>query len=244
MTQSQPTAKVSDLIFVTCARGLVPYLHYGIYLGDETVVHLATESDSARMSVQRISIEQFANGSVVCIEVVDNPLPDQEVVERALSSVGRNGYHLVAGNCEHFARELKTGVAESHQVDTIIKSILRTAFAGMASTMARGIVARSIANAPRARFLMTAGALVPTAIAETVRCASYITARKCNLAHEHAERSSRSIGYAASAVGGFVVGGPVGSVAALAISVASDRVTDTIHRRLNDQNLNSSSVSS
>jgi hypothetical protein len=234
----------SELIYVHCMRGIVPYMHYGISIGDGTVVHLATELESCEMLVQRISLEQFARGCFVCIEPVDDALPDDIVVERALEAVGKRGYHLIAGNCEHFAREIKTGVAVSRQVDMASQSVVRTAFSGLISVVSRRAVACSLAAAPGARLLMTAGSLVPTVLSESARCASYLAARKLSYTHSQAETASKRIGYAASAAGGMIVGGPIGSATALSITITADLITDSLHRRLNDQNLNSSAVSS
>ena len=235
----------ADLIYIRCERGLFGYLHYGIDIGDGTVVHLATEPDvgptvfnqtfsdsnGREMSVQRVSMEDFAKGATVSIEEVDQPLEPSIVIERALAAVGRRGYHLVNGNCEHFARLIKTGKSHSVQVDMCFNSVVRTAFSGFASTARRHVIACSLTLVSQSKFLVAAGALLPTVIGETARQGAYIAARKLKMTHDEAERSSRSVGHAACAVGGFVVGGPVGSAGALAISVAADRLTDAIQKR-------------
>jgi HRAS-like suppressor 3 len=225
------------LISIRCKRGPVPYFHYGIDLGDGTVVHLASNEETQQMSVQRVSMEQFANGGEanggeLIIESVEDPLADDIVVARAIEAIGTEGYHLVIGNCEHFARELKTGRRESVQVDMYVSSVLRTAFTGMANVASRHVVAKSLTLLSHSKALLSVGALVPTVLGETARCSAYAAARKFSVSHQIAERSSRSVGHAATAVGGFVVGGPMGSLGALAISVAADRVTDSIQRKL------------
>lgn len=225
-----------DLISVQCRRGLFTYLHYGIEIGDGTVVHLATEANGCDMSVQRVSMEEFSNGATVCVETVEPSLPDSTVVASALGAVGRKGYHLVIGNCEHFARLIKTGNGKSVQVDMYVNTVFRTAFSGFASAARRHVIAKSITLISQSKFLIAVGSLVPTVVGETARQGAYLTARKLKMTHEEAERSSRSVAHAASAIGGFVVGGPVGSAGALAIAMAADRVTDAIERRFPSQN--------
>ncbi len=221
----------ADLISIVCRRGFFDYLHYGIDIGDGSVVHLATEPEGREMSVQRVSMELFARGGSVSNETVDEPLPPDEVIERALAAVGQRGYDLVIGNCEHFARQMKTGRGHSVQVDICVSSVVRTAFSGFVSATRRHVIAGSLSAVSQSRFLVAAGSLVPTVVGETARQAVYLAARKWEMTHDEAERSSRSVGHAACALGGFVVGGPAGSAGALAISVASDRLADAIRKR-------------
>ncbi len=221
----------ADLISVKCRRGIFRYLHYGIDIGDGTVVHLATEPDGSEMSVQRVSIDMFANGTSISIETVKEALTADTVIERALAAVGRMGYDLVIGNCEHFARQVKTGKGHSVQVDLCVSSVVRTAFSSFVSTARRQVIAGSLTAVSQSRFLVAAGSLVPTVVGETARQGAYLAARQLEMTHAEAERSSRSVGHAACALGGFIVGGPVGSASALAISVASDQLTNAIQKR-------------
>ena len=221
----------ADLISILCMRGIVSYQHFGIDIGDGTVVHLATESDGQRMSVQRVSQEEFAKGADVSVEVVADELAPDVVVERSIAAVGRVGYDLMIGNCEHFAREMKTGKGQSHQVDMCVSSIVRAAFSGFASTSRRYVIAGSLTAISQSKVLVAAGSLLPTVVGETARQGSYYAARKLKMTHEEADRSSRSVGHAACAIGGFVVGGPAGSAGALAISMAADRLSDAIQKK-------------
>ncbi len=227
---------VGDLIQVQCTRGPIRYLHYGIDIGDGTVVHLAMDRNGRSMSVQRVSVDDFCNGSEICVEAVEKPLPPEVVVEKALATVGKQGYHLAIGNCEHFARLMKTGKGESHQVDVFVGTVVRTAFSCLASTAKRNVIASSLTALSQSRFLIVAGSLLPTVVSETARHGTYLAARKLKMTHEQSSRSSRSVGYAASALSGFVLGGPVGSAGSLAISIASDRVTDAIKSQIENQN--------
>ncbi len=228
----------ADLISVECRRGIFRYDHYGIDIGDGTVVHLATEPDGNEMSVQRVSKDIFANGSCISIETVEEELPTDTVIEAALASVGNKGYDLVIGNCEHFARQMKTGKGHSVQVDMCVSTAVRTAFSSFVSTARRHVIAGSVTAVSQSKFLVAAGSLVPTVVGETARQGAYLAARQLNMTHIQAERSSRSVGHAACALGGFMVGGPAGSAGALAISVASDRLTDAIQKRFFSQDQN------
>ncbi|MCY2984989.1 MAG: lecithin retinol acyltransferase family protein [Planctomycetota bacterium] len=221
----------ADLISIVCMRGIVSYHHYGIDIGDGTVVHLATGSDRQTMSVQRVSVEEFAKGADVSVEVVTDELAPDEVIERSLAAVGNVGYDLMIGNCEHFARKMKTGKGQSHQVDMCVSSIVRAAFSGFASASRKYGIAGSLAGLSQSKVLIAAGSLVPTVVGETARNGSYYAARKLKMTHEEADRSSRSVGHAACAIGGFVVGGPAGSAGALAISLAADRLSDAIQKK-------------
>ena len=148
-----------DVISVACTRGIIVFRHFGIDLGDGTVVHLATESDGKRMSVQRVPFEQFSVGKPIRIEQeVGESLARDLVVERALQAVGKSGYHLIWENCEHFAREIKTGVARSHQVEDAIKSVVRGTLAGISCFLGRQSMAKSVTVLSNARLAMSAGA--------------------------------------------------------------------------------------
>jgi hypothetical protein len=46
-----------------------------------------------------------------------------ETLRRAKSRLGESSYNLVFNNCEHFVVWCKTGVSESHQVNTVIRAI-------------------------------------------------------------------------------------------------------------------------
>jgi len=222
----------ADLIRIRCRRGPVLYWHYGIDLGDGTVVHLATNAGSCtsadRMSVQRITMSEFANGQTVVVEAVESMLPDDLVITRAINAVGTQGYSLTMGNCEHFTRALKSGISHSTQVDEVVRSVVRTSFNGIASSISKNVIAKSVLAASGAKLLVAAGALVPTVASELDRCAIYSAAKKMQMTNDKAEQTSRMAAYTVSALSGVVVGGPAGSIAAVSIAVAADRVADSI----------------
>jgi hypothetical protein len=49
----------------------------------------------------------------------------EETVERAISRIGESKYNLATNNCEHFVIWCKTGISESHQVNSFIELLLR-----------------------------------------------------------------------------------------------------------------------
>jgi len=106
------------------AGTFLPYMHHGIDVGDGTVVH-ARPDDPKRIfeggRVVRTSLEEFADGSPVAVEV-DPPaaFPPEEIIRRAIEHVGREGYSPVVDNCEHFATWCATGRRESRQIDRLV----------------------------------------------------------------------------------------------------------------------------
>lgn len=135
----------------------VCYGHHGIDLGDGTVVH-ARPDDTARLfaggRVVRTSLAEFAAGAAV--EIVSDPparFPPQEIVDRAVRHIGREGYCPVIDNCEHFATWCATGERRSRQVDAVIAGIGRVAAAVAAVAVTRsaagGLMAR-LAGSQRA----------------------------------------------------------------------------------------------
>jgi hypothetical protein len=50
----------------------------------------------------------------------------KETIERAKSRIGEEKYNLVSNNCEHFAIWCKSGIAESKQVDRVVRILTQT----------------------------------------------------------------------------------------------------------------------
>jgi hypothetical protein len=96
------------------------YTHHGIYAGDGQVIHLSR----ARGGVRKTSLEDFKSGAYR-IWIVPSPVEfsNEEIVQRAERCVGTEGYHLLAGNCEHFCHWCRSGQARSPQVERWAKAI-------------------------------------------------------------------------------------------------------------------------
>ncbi|MGI9473250.1 MAG: lecithin retinol acyltransferase family protein [Rubripirellula sp.] len=115
-----------DHFFVWRQRKGVPFQHHGIDLGDNSVVHftdgaggVAGPGSSSEFEVKQTPFESVTRGGQDSVHFIDysNHLPREAIVSRALSQVGRRGYHLVFDNCEHFACWCVTGKDESRQID-------------------------------------------------------------------------------------------------------------------------------
>jgi hypothetical protein len=137
--------KKGDIIGVD--RGI--YEHYGIYLGENQVIHFT--SFSGNLSDNKIMITKMDHffGEQTSIFVFNPYTQDkqnaslvnavalmsfennngiqmkhysvEETISRAYGELGKNDYNLVVNNCEHFAVWCKTGVHKSFQVDRVLK---------------------------------------------------------------------------------------------------------------------------
>tara|TARA_R110002049_G_scaffold4601_2_gene31731 strand:+ start:16333 stop:17157 length:825 start_codon:yes stop_codon:yes gene_type:complete len=116
----------ADHFFVWRRHRGVPYQHHVIDVGDGTVVHFTDGADSVagpggsveNFVVQQTRIEVVTRNGQDRMHVVGhrNKLDDDAIIERALSQVGRKGYHLIFDNCEHFACWCVIDREESRQV--------------------------------------------------------------------------------------------------------------------------------
>jgi hypothetical protein len=115
--QGQEPALGSHL--VTRRRG---YLHHGIYVGDGRVVHYSgLASGLHRGPVEEVPMERFTRGQSVWVKFhATSNFDAQEVIERARSRVGEDGYRLLTNNCEHFCEWCLRGEHRSYQVDALL----------------------------------------------------------------------------------------------------------------------------
>ena len=109
------------------------YQHHGIDCGNGTVIEFGTKGNGG--IVRRVSLSDFAGDGLM--QAVLHPEPKfsrRAVVRRAESRLGRRGWNLVSGNCEHFANWCVTGRWESTQV--------QQALAAMGCVLLLGILLR------------------------------------------------------------------------------------------------------
>ncbi|MCE2801904.1 MAG: lecithin retinol acyltransferase family protein [Planctomycetaceae bacterium] len=211
----------ADLLTVPCFWGFIPYRHFGIDLGDGTVVHLASvRGDTSQMEVQRVSMDVFADGKQISVEQVSQPLEDDQVIERALGAVGNTHYHVALGNCEHFARLCKSGEHVSHQTDRLLRGVIRVGLAGLASASARTVGSSATAGVAMSR---TAG--VATLLGEVARHGAYALSRCAKVEHRHAERIGRGVGAVSAAVAGYITKGPAGCASAATMYLTVDAMS-------------------
>lgn len=112
-------------------RGL--YFHYGVYVGDNRVVHFCAtgddELDAASADIVETSLSEFSKGDLVLEDTQEKPVFNrEEIVRRARRSIGTKlgTYNLLSNNCEHFANWCRCGKLVSHQrifVDRVVDEI-------------------------------------------------------------------------------------------------------------------------
>jgi len=101
--------------------GFPTFRHYGIALGDGTVVHFRGKLHyvHANAWIQRTGFEEFARDGEICAaREVCMSFPQEMIIRRALSQVGGDfgGYHFLCNNCEHFVNWCTCGKRISRQV--------------------------------------------------------------------------------------------------------------------------------
>ncbi len=214
-----------DLLLVRCWFHCVPYSHFGIDMGDGTVIELASNHqgnpdvlpDMETMRVRRTSLEDFARKSQIHVIKVQEPLDAPEILRRAESKLGESVYCLVSGNCEHFARWCKTGLWESEQVnevrDRAVRSMTHLAVLLSAGVNAKlGVVVQSGLLASKRRT----GTILPSLIGEAAEYIAQNALSHSTLSPAAIQRRSQAFGYGAVAVVGVLFGGPIGSASAVA----------------------------
>ena len=136
-----------DVIF--CRRKISLYKHFGIYIGNNQVIHFAPpQSDyGSDAFIHTTSLSHFADGDTVYRMTFPEKynsgsflrsfvMSDDyhlytpaETVDRAKSKLGmkgvkNDGYNFIMNNCEDFALWCKTGIFESKQLNSWIDSFL------------------------------------------------------------------------------------------------------------------------
>ncbi|MHC0037903.1 lecithin retinol acyltransferase family protein [Pseudoneobacillus sp. C159] len=101
--------------------GPLSFRHFGIDIGDGTVVHFTGEKAFSKSNlIQHTSLDKFLKGGDLEVDLA-TPLTYKrdEIVERALSKVGSDfgGYNLFDNNCEHFANWCARGRKTSRQIN-------------------------------------------------------------------------------------------------------------------------------
>jgi hypothetical protein len=113
---------IGSVIFVdNYFAGFNTYQHYGVYIGNENVIHFAPyEGQEISMEngiIHETTLKDFLNGRALQIEMnAEKRFSEDEIVRRAHSRINEKGYDLLTNNCEHFARWCVTGESISYQV--------------------------------------------------------------------------------------------------------------------------------
>ena len=102
------------------------YRHYGVYIGNNRVVHftsLGHSETNARLAfIQETSLEEFLVGGLCVVNHFSSiKYSKNEIVARAKSCIGKGLglYGLVFNNCEHFANWCASGKYYSSQVEKV-----------------------------------------------------------------------------------------------------------------------------
>ncbi len=220
-----------DHIYVNCNSIGIPYQHHGIDVGDGTVIHLAPADGSRivfsdksdRFSVRRDSIESFCRGVQPITVVHDKTRTADEVVAVAEAHVGRCGYSLLDGNCEHFARLCACGRSESLQIELgqatvcAVASMTTKAFWAVSARLSSSLAMRGVMKVHPASLL-----------ADGVEIAALAIGCRQGLSAQRAQRVARLTGSVAAVGIGALVGGPAGAALSLAAHSSSTAIADSV----------------
>ncbi len=203
----------------------VTYLHHGVDVGDGTVVHARPHDFRNPFGGGRViqtSLAEFANGRSVRLRN-DPPAvfsPD-EVAERALAHVGRDGYDLVVDNCEHFATWCATGCRASRQVDIVMGRVAAAASRAVAAVSARAAVGTAervvVRTAIGTSVRVGLKTMLPAAIiGEAAALVAEWTAHQRGASERASRKAGEAAGLAATSLAfaaGGVAAGPAGIAA-------------------------------
>ncbi|XP_047658554.1 phospholipase A and acyltransferase 3-like [Tachysurus fulvidraco] len=122
------------------------YQHWGIYVGDGYIIHLAPPSEDAHPGASSmmfvLSDKAFVKKEELSFVVGDDeykvnnlldykyePRPAHAIVHEAYSLLGRElPYSVISSNCEHFVTDLRYGKAESRQVRKAVEMVAGAGF--------------------------------------------------------------------------------------------------------------------
>ena len=218
-----------DHFFVWRQHLGVPFQHHGIDVGDGTVVHftdgeqgvagptLGDGANAADFAVMRTSMSVITRDGADTVHVIEhqNSMDRDEVVRRAISRVGKRGYHLLFDNCEHFASWCATGAETSRQVNTACERLSAAGFKAAAAGTAR------VASRFGTRRLIR-GANAWLLVAEAAQWATEAGGHHIGLRDPKQRRQAgRAVG-GLTALGIGALGGPLGIAVAGSIWVAGE----------------------
>lgn len=124
-TPANREAKPGDIVGVDSNFQAYKYYHYGIYIGDNKVIHYSSNGgsiQSAEICVGDMDTS-FPKGKYFVLDFSGNAkYSAEDIIKRAQSRLGEKSYDLINNNCEHFAVWCKTNNAESYQIDSLDKT--------------------------------------------------------------------------------------------------------------------------
>jgi len=220
-----------DHIYVAGTLHGIPFQHHGIDMGDGTVIHLAPVSGmrvvlrdaTDRFAVRRDPLETFAMGRSAKVVRHEKGLDLEQVARQAESYIGKTGYSLLEGNCEHFAALCATGASRSQQIEMAEATV--SAMASMATKAVWAVSSRIGAS-----LLIRGATKIHPAmlIADGVEVAALAIGCQRGLTAEKSRQVARISGSLAAVGIGGVLGGPAG----VAISLAAHSSSTALAERL------------
>ena len=138
----------------------IGYQHHGLYIGQNRVIHLTSNSQ-----IEIVSLSEFTDGNGYSIQKFHSKFSRQEIVERAMSRLGNDNYHLVFNNCEHFCNWC---IHDKHRSQQVNNATLTATSRGLAVaqastvTTATGLVTASALTS--SVTLLSATPILPAAI--------------------------------------------------------------------------------
>ena len=129
------TVQTGELLRVKRKAG---YYHFGIASSPKTVIHFTGANgdlapDEGGIMIRETSLKKFIDGDELeSKNTSKSPFNPKEIVKRARSFLGQTTfrgkpYNLVTNNCEHFARYIFEGSAESLQTEVSVDNVKKTA---------------------------------------------------------------------------------------------------------------------
>ena len=86
------------------------FSHHGVYVGGGVVIA------NTRDGVAEYSLDDFAQGSKICVISEKKNFSRQDIVLRARQRIGEKNYNVITNNCEHFVLWCTQGHSKSVQV--------------------------------------------------------------------------------------------------------------------------------
>jgi len=176
--------------------------------------------------VVRTSLAEFTEGRAVRLrnEPAAAFAPD-EIADRALAHVGRDGYDPVIDNCEHFATWCATGSRTSRQVDIVMGRVAAGVSRAAAAISARAAVGTAERVAIRTALGTTVRVglktMLPAAIVgEAAALAAEWTAHQRGASEQQSRKAGEAAGLTATSLAFAAGGAAAGPAGVLAGAVA------------------------
>jgi Lecithin retinol acyltransferase len=227
------------------------FMHHGIYVGHERVIHYGGNSTGITAKVEEVTLQRFAgvNGFQI-VPYRRRRFSREESVRRAYTRFGEDHYCVVSNNCQHFVEWCVMGIHRSGQVAarTGVAAGAVAAAGAVSGLTAPGIASGLSAIGTVAGGAAAAGIVVGAAPALAMTGLLTRTIYRQNPCQPKSERMARRIGAATTAAVGMagaasIIGAPglataaSPAIAAAAIGYGAYRVSRRLLRRVDKRPL-------